>query len=132
MSAVIESHDIERKLGTNSNFEIRNGLLGVKRDIFLLLIGFMNFYHGDNKTRNVRTSNKFVYLLYIDDRNERRLSFVDLPFTLHHFQNQTKNKSPKADIRKYICGNRGNDCSVCKGHLHETLFLRILYSVYRL
>jgi hypothetical protein len=53
MSAVIESHEIERMLGTNSNFEIRNGLLGVKRDIFLLLIGFMNFYHGDNKTRNV-------------------------------------------------------------------------------
>jgi hypothetical protein len=53
MSVVIKNDELERKSKINSILEIRNGLMGVKRDIFLLLIGFMNFYHGDNKTRNV-------------------------------------------------------------------------------
>jgi hypothetical protein len=53
MSVVIKTGEMKRMSGINSNFEISNGLMGVKRDIFLLLIGFMNFYLGDNKTRNV-------------------------------------------------------------------------------
>jgi hypothetical protein len=34
-------------------YDIRNGLLGIKRDRFLLLIGHMSFESTDGKTRNV-------------------------------------------------------------------------------
>jgi hypothetical protein len=34
-------------------FNIKNGLLGIKRDRFLLLLGHMTFGKTDNKTRNV-------------------------------------------------------------------------------
>jgi hypothetical protein len=53
MSVVFKNVKIKRKSEIDSNIEIKNGLIGVNRDIFLLLIGFMNFYLGDNKTRNV-------------------------------------------------------------------------------
>jgi hypothetical protein len=34
-------------------YDIKNGLLGIKRDRFLLLIGHMTFENTDNKTRSV-------------------------------------------------------------------------------
>jgi hypothetical protein len=34
-------------------FDIENGLLGVERDTFLLLVGHITFENTDNKTRNV-------------------------------------------------------------------------------
>jgi hypothetical protein len=34
-------------------YDVKNGLLGIKRDKFLLLIGHMSFEHTDDKTRNV-------------------------------------------------------------------------------
>jgi hypothetical protein len=34
-------------------FDVLNGLIGIKRDNFLLLIGYMNIGNNDNKTRNV-------------------------------------------------------------------------------
>jgi hypothetical protein len=34
-------------------FDVKNGLLGIKRDRFLLLIGHMSLENNDNKTRNV-------------------------------------------------------------------------------
>jgi hypothetical protein len=37
----------------NYSFEIENGLGGIKRDRFLLLIGYAHFSLNDNKTRNV-------------------------------------------------------------------------------
>jgi hypothetical protein len=41
---------------TNSvvdGYDVKNGLLGIKRDRYLLLIGHMSFENTDNKTRNV-------------------------------------------------------------------------------
>jgi hypothetical protein len=35
-------------------FDVLNGLIGIKRDNFLVLIGYMNIENNDNKTRNVR------------------------------------------------------------------------------
>jgi hypothetical protein len=34
-------------------YDVRNGLLGIKRDRFLLLIAHMSFESTDGKTRNV-------------------------------------------------------------------------------
>jgi hypothetical protein len=34
-------------------FDIKNGLLGVKRDTFLLLLGYMIIENTNNKTQNV-------------------------------------------------------------------------------
>jgi hypothetical protein len=34
-------------------FDVENGLLGIERDTFLLLLGHMSFEKTDNKTRNV-------------------------------------------------------------------------------
>jgi hypothetical protein len=34
-------------------YDVKNGLLGIKRDRFLLLIGHMSLENNDNKTRNV-------------------------------------------------------------------------------
>jgi hypothetical protein len=34
-------------------FDIENGLLGIERDTFLLLLGHMSFENTYNKTRNV-------------------------------------------------------------------------------
>jgi hypothetical protein len=53
ISVVTNNYDLKRKSQVNSNFEIRNGLLGIKRDVFLVLLGYSSFDCGDNKTRNV-------------------------------------------------------------------------------
>jgi hypothetical protein len=34
-------------------FDIENGLLGIERDTFLLLLGHMTLENNDNKTQNV-------------------------------------------------------------------------------
>jgi hypothetical protein len=34
-------------------YDVKNGLLGIKRDRYLLLIGHMSLENNDNKTRNV-------------------------------------------------------------------------------
>jgi hypothetical protein len=34
-------------------FDIKNGLLGIKRDRFLLLLGYVNVENTHDKTRNV-------------------------------------------------------------------------------
>jgi hypothetical protein len=36
-----------------SDYEVKNGLLGIERDAFLLLLGHMSLEETDNKTRNV-------------------------------------------------------------------------------
>jgi hypothetical protein len=51
MSIVVSRQDLETKSMLNWSFEIKNGLLGVKRDRFVSLIGYVHF--DDNKTRNV-------------------------------------------------------------------------------
>jgi hypothetical protein len=41
---------------TNSvvdGYDVKNGLLGIKRDRYLLLLGYMGLENTDNKTRNV-------------------------------------------------------------------------------
>jgi hypothetical protein len=53
MSAVIGKDNIKIESPINWNFEIDNGLLGIKRDSFLLLLAYMNFGNGEKKTRNV-------------------------------------------------------------------------------
>jgi hypothetical protein len=50
MSIVVSNQDLETKSPLNSSFEIKNGLLGVKRDRFVSLIGYV---YNDKKTRNV-------------------------------------------------------------------------------
>jgi hypothetical protein len=52
MSIVISNKDLESKSPLNWSFEIRNGLLGVKRDRFLSLIGYMYFDKNQIKTMN--------------------------------------------------------------------------------
>jgi hypothetical protein len=64
MSVVIKNNDLERKSQINSKFEIKNGLLGVQRDIFLLLLGYMCFESEEKKTRNVRILS-FSFLFFI-------------------------------------------------------------------
>jgi hypothetical protein len=51
MSNVISKEHLKIKTPLNWSFEIKNGLLGVKRDRFVSLIGYVHF--DDNKTRNV-------------------------------------------------------------------------------
>jgi hypothetical protein len=63
MSIVISNEDLESKYPLNWSFEIRNGLLGVKRDRFLSLIGYMHFNKNDNKIRNV-WKNYFFLLIF--------------------------------------------------------------------
>jgi hypothetical protein len=53
MSIVVSRKDLETKSPLNWLFEIRNGLLGMKRDKFLSLIGYVHFDKNNNKTRNV-------------------------------------------------------------------------------
>jgi hypothetical protein len=53
MSIVISNKDLETKSPLNWSFEIKNGLLGVKRDRFVSLIGYVHFDENNNKTRNV-------------------------------------------------------------------------------
>jgi hypothetical protein len=53
MSNIIGRDNLKRKSQIDLNFEIRNGILGVNRDIFLLLLGYTSTERGDNKTRNV-------------------------------------------------------------------------------
>jgi hypothetical protein len=53
MSIVVSSKDLETKSPLNWSFEIRNGLFGVKRDIFVSLIGYVHLDENDKKTRNV-------------------------------------------------------------------------------
>jgi hypothetical protein len=53
MSIVFPSQDLETKSPLNWSFEIKNGLLGVKRDRFVSLIGYVHFDENNNKTRNV-------------------------------------------------------------------------------
>jgi hypothetical protein len=36
-----------------NGYDVENGLLGIKRDRYLLLIGHMSLENNDNKTRNV-------------------------------------------------------------------------------
>jgi hypothetical protein len=53
MSIVISIEDLESKSPLNWSFEIKNGLTGIKRERFLLLLGYAHFDVNDNKTRNV-------------------------------------------------------------------------------
>jgi hypothetical protein len=53
MSIVVSSQNLETKYPLNWSFEIKNGLLGVKRDRFVSLIGYVHFDENDNKTRSV-------------------------------------------------------------------------------
>jgi hypothetical protein len=56
MCANMESYsEIEwtTKESSIENFDITNGLIGIKRDRFLLLIGYISLKKDDNKTRNV-------------------------------------------------------------------------------
>jgi hypothetical protein len=53
MSIVFSSQELETKSPLNWPFEIKNGLLGVKRDRFVSLIGYVHFDEKDKKTRNV-------------------------------------------------------------------------------
>jgi hypothetical protein len=41
MSIIIGSDDLKSKSQKNWNFEISNGLLGIERDTFLLLIAYI-------------------------------------------------------------------------------------------
>jgi hypothetical protein len=79
-----------------NKYEVVNGLLGVKRDTFLLLIGYMSLENNDNKTRNVR---KFLFytdllMLYdvisLDDRDMFTEFCLDYSLSFHHIKNETK------------------------------------------
>jgi hypothetical protein len=49
-------------------FYIENGLLGIERDTFLLLLGHMSFENNDNKTQNVRNILFFlIFFLFCND-----------------------------------------------------------------
>jgi hypothetical protein len=48
------SYNLRRKSAINSSLEIKNGLLGVKRDVFLLLLAYMYFENGEMKIKSVR------------------------------------------------------------------------------
>jgi hypothetical protein len=47
------SIDINKTNSVIDGYDVKNGLLGIKRDRFLLLIGHMSLENTDNKTRNV-------------------------------------------------------------------------------
>jgi hypothetical protein len=53
MSTVILRKNLKKEFFLYWSFEIENGLIGIKRDRFLLLLGFVHFDTNDNKTRNV-------------------------------------------------------------------------------
>jgi hypothetical protein len=61
MSIVVSSQDLETKSPLNLSFEIKNGLLGVKRDRFVSLIGYVHF--DDKKTRSVWGNYFFLFIL---------------------------------------------------------------------
>jgi hypothetical protein len=54
MSYIIKDNNLNKKSQMFSKFEIKNGLVGVNRDIFLLLLSYMCFENAVQKTRNVR------------------------------------------------------------------------------
>jgi hypothetical protein len=47
------SIDINNSNSVVDGYDVKNGLLGIKRDRFLLLIGHMSLESTDDKTRNV-------------------------------------------------------------------------------
>jgi hypothetical protein len=47
------SIDINSTNSVIDGYDVKNGLLGIKRDRYLLLIGHMSLEGNDNKTRNV-------------------------------------------------------------------------------
>jgi hypothetical protein len=47
------SIDINNTNSVVDGYDVKNGLLGIKRDRFLLLIGHMSLGNNDNETRNV-------------------------------------------------------------------------------
>jgi hypothetical protein len=53
MSVVIANENLKSKSPASWSFEIKNGLVGIKRDRFLLLIGYVHFDLNNNKTRSV-------------------------------------------------------------------------------
>jgi hypothetical protein len=53
MSTGVSSQDLETKSPLNWSYEIKNGLLGVKRDRFVSLVGYIHFDKNNNKIRNV-------------------------------------------------------------------------------
>jgi hypothetical protein len=64
MSVVISSQDLETKSPLIWSFEIKNGLLGVKRDRFVSLIGYVHFDENNNKTRNVLIKYFFFFFFF--------------------------------------------------------------------
>jgi hypothetical protein len=64
MSIVISSQDLETKSTLNWSFEIKNGLLGVKRDRFVSLIGTLHFDEKNNKIRNVWINYFFLFIFF--------------------------------------------------------------------
>jgi hypothetical protein len=52
MSYVAKDNNSKKKSQIHLKFEIKNGLFGVNRDIFLLLLSYMRFENGEQKTRN--------------------------------------------------------------------------------
>jgi hypothetical protein len=53
MSNASASFDLEKRSRINLSFEFDNGLIGVKRGRFLLVIGYQQLYPNDNKTGNI-------------------------------------------------------------------------------
>jgi hypothetical protein len=53
MCIVIKNDDLKKELPINGCFEITNKPLGIERDTFLLLIGYVHFDNNDKKSRNV-------------------------------------------------------------------------------
>jgi hypothetical protein len=47
------SIDINNTNSVIDGYDVENGLLGIERDTFLLLLGYMGFENTDNKTQNV-------------------------------------------------------------------------------
>jgi hypothetical protein len=64
MSNVISKEHSKIKTPLNWSFEIKNGLLGVKRDRFVSLIGYVHFDENDNKTRNVWKNHFFIFIFF--------------------------------------------------------------------
>jgi hypothetical protein len=50
----ISNENLGSKSPLNWSFDIKNGLIGIERDIFLLLLGYGYFNVNNSKTRNVR------------------------------------------------------------------------------
>jgi hypothetical protein len=99
------SIDINNTNSVVDGYDIENGLLGIERDTFLLLLRHMGFENTYNKTRNVRNIfffNIFLFqtdvlilydVIYLDDRDMFREFCLDYSLSFHHIKNKTKIKS---------------------------------------